>query len=429
MSASDSSDSAKRSPLDLLALVTLRTRSAVIIMDAQARIEWVNESFTSITGYSLEEVSQQFFCSALLGPQADAKVVKAVRKRLHAGNPFHADLRARHRDGHYFWLETEVQPVHNEYGELIMYFAIHQDITPRKQAEIQLQVSKSELQNAKQVAEAASRAKSEFLANMSHEVRTPMAAIVGYAEMLLDPRLGKRDRMNVVHSIRRNGEHLMSLINDMLDLSKIEAGRMEMDLSSCRLWPLITEAMSVVNVRAQQKGIQLSEVPIGPLPRTITTDPVRFRQILVNLLSNAVKFTDPGYKVELRVQLLADEVGNPYLTIEVDDEGCGMSEEVIARLFQPFEQGDATTSRRHEGTGLGLSITKHLVEAMDGNITLTSTVGVGSCFTVRIALHPGDVLELVDSNQLSTEPRYSTANDSACAAPRRPNIVSRRQPR
>jgi signal transduction histidine kinase/DNA-binding response OmpR family regulator len=302
---------------------------------------------------------------------------------------------------------VDLQPVHDDNGVLVQFMLFQQDITARKRAEELLRESQVALQRAKTEAEAASRAKSVFLANMSHEVRTPMAAIVGYAEMLLDPQLAKQSRIHVVHSICRNGEHLLGLINDMLDLSKIEAGRMEMTLQSCGLWQLITEAMSVANVRAQQKGIQLSEIPIGRLPRTITTDEVRFRQILLNLLTNAVKFTDAERSVTLRARLESSTDDLHELIIEVEDQGCGMNEETLAKLFMPFEQGDMTSSRRHEGTGLGLSITKHLVEALNGRIEVRSQVNVGTCFTVVLPVTPEEARDLVDARDLSTELSYS----------------------
>ena len=238
---------------------------------------------------------------------------------------------------------------------------------------------------------------------MSHEVRTPMAAVVGYAEMLLDPRLGVEERMAAVHAIKRNGEHLLALINEVLDLSKIEAERLELERLPCRLWRTVSEALSVAGVRAQEKRLHLNATPVGRLPRTVTTDPTRLRQILDNLLSNAVKFTAAGGSVELRLSL---DDGGPYaprLVVEVEDQGIGMSPVELGKLFRPFSQADTSTTRRYGGTGLGLSICKRLAEGMGGSIRVRSTPGRGSCFTVSLPIEPADLADLVDEGELTSE--------------------------
>ncbi len=238
-------------------------------------------------------------------------------------------------------------------------------------------------------AKAATRAKSEFLANMSHEIRTPMTAILGFTETLLDPDLSDADKQAAVATIQRNGEHLLGLINDILDLSKIESGNLEVDPAPCSPFEIIDEVVSLMRVRAEAKGLQLGVEQDGPLPERITTDPTRLRQVLINLVGNAIKFTDRGF-VRLVVRLLAPSESQPttkpLLQFEVIDSGIGMSEQQLGRLFQPFTQADASTARRYGGTGLGLTISKRLVTMLGGNIEVASTPGQGSTFRVTVGV-------------------------------------------
>lgn len=256
-----------------------------------------------------------------------------------------------------------------------------------------------------EAAETANLAKTQFLANMSHEFRTPIAAVVGYAEMLLDPQLGIDDRMRIVHSMTRNGRHLLALISDVLDLAKIEAGKLELEKAACRVWRIVSEALSVAGVIAHEKRLEMNAFPVGKIPKTITADPTRFRQILDNLLTNAVKFTEPGKKVELRVRM--DRSANPagaenqaWLVIEVEDQGIGMNQEVLGRIFRPFTQADITTTRKFGGTGLGLSICKRFAESMGGDIQARSQPGVGSCFSLILPVDPENLVDLVDQDDL-----------------------------
>lgn len=269
-------------------------------------------------------------------------------------------------------------------------------------------------QHAKEDFEAANRAKTQFLANMSHEFRTPVAAVVGYAEMLLDPHLSSDEQLRVIHAIKRNGAHLLALINDVLDLSKIDAGKMTLERVPCRLWHVVGEALSGAGVAAQEKKLDIHMAPVGQLPRVVTTDPTRLRQILDNLLSNAVKFTPAGKQVEIRLRLEESDRAQPRLIIEVEDQGIGMNQAVMSRLFQPFTQADPSTTRRYGGTGLGLSICKRLAENLGGSIAVRSAPGVGTCFTVALPLSPNDMFELLDEHEFAQEsmlirPRPGTA--------------------
>ena len=224
---------------------------------------------------------------------------------------------------------------------------------------------------------------------MSHEIRTPMAAILGFADLLLhecEDTIAKPTSLEYVDTIRRNGEHLLDFINDILDISKIEAGKMAVEMVATNPEALIQEVISLMNVKAQGKGIRLSVHFDPSIPSVIQTDPVRLRQILVNLVGNAIKFTELG-SVTLRVSCC---VSGQLLHVAIEDTGIGLSPEQITRLFRAFEQADTTTTRKYGGTGLGLFISNRLAEMLGGKITIESQLGKGSLFTVSVATGPID---------------------------------------
>lgn len=259
----------------------------------------------------------------------------------------------------------------------------------REELEDRVRERTIDLERAIQVAEAANRAKTNFLANMSHEIRTPMTAILGYTELLLDPSQEPSERIESAQVIDRNGKHLMTVINDILDISKIEAGRMTVECIECAPWQLVEEVGSLLNQRAEEKGLELRIEHRGPVPRRIQSDPTRFRQILLNLVGNAIKFTEEG-SVRLIVELVdfgEGESSGPdvRLRCHVVDTGIGLTKEEVGKLFLPFTQADETMSRRYGGTGLGLAISKNLAVLLGGDVTVLSEKGKGSTFVVEIA--------------------------------------------
>ena len=223
-----------------------------------------------------------------------------------------------------------------------------------------------------------SRMKSEFLANMSHEIRTPMTAVLGYADLLLDVDLSTGDRVSYIQTIRRNGEHLLAVLNDILDLSKIEAGKMTVEAAPCSPAQMAVDVASLMRVRAHAKSLQFDLQFETPVPETIHSDPTRLRQILMNLVGNAIKFTQRG-RVSMAVSCAL-----PALRFHIRDEGIGMAPEQVARLFQPFAQADSSTTRRFGGSGLGLVICRRLAEMLGGTILVESEVGRGSTFTFEL---------------------------------------------
>jgi signal transduction histidine kinase/CheY-like chemotaxis protein len=257
-------------------------------------------------------------------------------------------------------------------GEMRQIAAIH----------ARLEQERAELERTNRTAMHANLAKSEALANMSHEIRTPMTAILGYTDLLLDPAQTEADRHESVLTIRRNGEHLLSIINDILDISKIEAGQMSVEMIPTSPRLIVDEVCSLMHVRADEKGVALYKEVSDNLPAAVRSDPTRLRQILINILGNAIKFTDSG-AVTLRVAFINGP--RPTLRFDVTDSGIGMTPEQIAKLFRAFGQADNSMSRRFGGTGLGLSISKQLARMLGGDITASSKPGRGSTFSVTVS--------------------------------------------
>ncbi len=279
--------------------------------------------------------------------------------------------RLRHKDGSYRWILARGTLI-KSHGQSTRIVGIHLDVTDRK-------VVEEQLRQAKEAAEAASRAKSQFLANMSHEIRTPMNGVLGLAELMLRCALGDKER-HLTESIHRSGTVLLALINDILDFSKIEAGKLQLEAIPFEVCRTIQEAVDPAMPEAQKKHRKLSWHVASDIPAYLLGDPMRLRQIIVNLVGNAVKFTEQG-GIEVAVSLESHR-GELYgLSVMVRDTGIGISPEAQAHLFAAFSQADGSTTRKYGGTGLGLAIVKQLVTLMGGHIKLQSVPGEGSTFT------------------------------------------------
>jgi signal transduction histidine kinase/ActR/RegA family two-component response regulator len=262
--------------------------------------------------------------------------------------------------------------------------------------------SQQEARRAWEAAEGASQAKSEFLANMSHEIRTPMTAILGFTDLLLDPAQTSEEKIERIGVIRSNGEHLLRLINDILDISKIEAGKMTVEAVETSPLQVAEEVVSLMQVRARGHGVELRSECVLPLPR-FKSDPLRLRQVLTNLVGNAIKFTERG-DVILRILMEPDPApgadnAKRVVKFEVIDTGIGMTPEQMERLFQPFSQADASTTRRFGGTGLGLTISRRLVSMLGGTIGIRSEFGKGTTITVTLDVEPAGELITSRDNQ------------------------------
>ncbi len=346
----------------------------VAITDVRGRIISVNDKFCQISKYSRNELIGQDhrILNSATHPKQFFKDMYAMIAR---GKVWHGEIRNRAKDGSFYWVDTTIVPIitNPTQGKISGYIAIRHDITELKNIEERLRI-------AKEAAEAANQAKGEFLANMSHEIRTPMTAIIGYADLLGDEHKRAEERTEFLHTIRRNGEHLLSVINDILDISKIEAGKLLVENISFDPARIVSDVEASMRVRAMEKGVGFSVECRGEVPDSIHSDPTRLRQVLLNLVSNAVKFTNEGM---IRI-VLSYDAPTRKMHFAICDTGIGLSPGQQANLFKPFSQADGSTARQFGGTGLGLALCKRLVEAMGGQVTLQSEPGKGSTFEFTI---------------------------------------------
>ena len=368
-----------------------------------------NRALQHMLGYSHEELSQRRM-SECTHPE-DVHIEDELFGELIEGkrNYYQIEKRYLHKNGHSVWVNRSVALIRDKKGRPQSIISMSNDITERKQSEVELSEYREHLQElvevrtlklqkeleerkqaelklkqAKEAAEVANRTKSEFLANMSHEIRTPMNAILGFTE-ILEERIIKKDNMKYLYSIRSSGKSLLTLINDILDLSKIEAGKLELEPNAFYPHQVLQEIELIFAQRIAEKGLKF-QVEIDPeLHEALFLDEIRLRQILLNLVGNAVKFTDKGtIKLSVQKRLSTEDPAWIDLIFSVEDTGIGIPEDHIECIFEAFEQQKGTSPFKYRGTGLGLTITKRLVEMMGGCITVTSQVGVGSIFNITL---------------------------------------------
>lgn len=361
---------------------------AIVIVDEDGRIEIVNKKAETIFGYDRSEMIQQKI--DLLIPEGFHQAHDTHRAGYvsndSSSRPMGCslDIYGRRKDGTEFPIDISLSPLKTENGTLIS--SAIRDISERRQLEIAQQnllekfkKVQIELVQAVQVADNANTSKTQFLANMSHEIRTPLGAILGFLDLLKDPHSTSEEKNNYMVIAERNSQQLLSLIDDILDLSKVESGKMSIETIQFSFAEMLAEFTSHIMFKAQDKGIDFKFTVETLIPDQICSDPVRLRQILSNILGNAIKFTEKGC-VELSISYI-----DPILTFKVHDTGVGISKAQAQRLFQPFMQANASTTRKFGGTGLGLILSRRLTEALDGKLELLdSGEGKGSTFLIEV---------------------------------------------
>ncbi|MGA2796288.1 MAG: response regulator [Thermoguttaceae bacterium] len=347
----------------------------IFTLTPEGMISYASPRWTQLIGHQSADLLGRSFVSFL--HPSDRAGFQSYFAAVTAGDgqSRRIEFRIQNCNGSWRWYSTTLSTVKDPQGAPKEFVGIAEDITDRKQAEV-------ELRKAKEAAEAATLAKTVFLTNVSHEIRTPMTAILGFAEMLLESIERPQDIV-AANTIKRNGEYLLRIINDILDLSTIETGHFLTEQVKCSPRELIEDVLSMMKVRADAKGLPMLMEFTGPIPQSIRTDPIRLRQILINLVGNAIKFTEEGH-ICIQMRLIQSERNKPLLECKIIDTGIGMSEDQINRLFEPFTQGDTTTSRKYVGMGLGLALSKRLAGMLGGDITFTSAKGKGSTFVLTV---------------------------------------------
>ncbi len=346
----------------------------VIITSPRGDVEYVNPKFTEVTGFSPREVIGRDLRN-MGDRETPHEIYDGLWEAVTNGREWRGEVYNRTKSGRLFWERASVSPITNPEGEMTHLVAVKEDVTQER-------LAAEELKRAKEEADSANRSKSAFLANMSHEIRTPLNAILGYTQVLeRDSSLVKEQRTHL-QVISRSGEHLLALINDVLEMSKIEAGKITLNVDDFDLIALVDDVVTMFRVRAIQNGLQLTIEKSNDIPRFVRGDQGKCRQVLINLLSNAFKFTKEGSVV---LKLGANDAGMGFtrVFVEVADTGCGIAADEITKVFDHFEQ-TASGRRAQQGTGLGLSISRQFVRMMGGEISVNSKLDEGTTFSFDI---------------------------------------------
>lgn len=359
----------------LLGSAIAQSNASIVITDAAGNIVFVNEAFKETTGYDLAEVSgrnPRILQSGLTPLETYQELWRTIRE----SKTWRGELQNRKKCGELYWELATISPVTDAQGQISHFIAVKDNITERKRQEIEIRLAKEE-------AEAANLAKSQFLATMSHEIRTPMNGILGMAQLLLMGGLKPEEHDDYIRTILNSGNALLSLLNDILDLSRVEAGKLELHPVVFDPRQLLEETAALFGGPARQKGLQIEADWHGPEDRRYSADAIRIRQMLSNLISNAVKFTDQGYIRIDGAEISIDTTG-ALLSFTVTDTGIGIPQEKLDQLFKVFSQLDGSHVRRHGGSGLGLSIVQRIAGLMSGTVGVDSIDGQGSRFWFRV---------------------------------------------
>lgn len=410
----------------LLSDAISRTHNGVIITDETNRAIWANDAFTRITGYAISELLGKTPGEVLQGAETDQETRVYMRDKIKRREAFEAEILNYTKQGEPYWIALQATPVFDDADKFKYFIAIETDITESRETRIQLEYEMKRANEMARQASEANSAKTRFLATMSHELRTPLNGILGYAQILEKTDSIDKKSLSYVKIMRDSGEHLLSLINDLLDMSKIEAGSHKLTLSRFDLEAMLNNSIELIHSKAVDKGLQLELqietndiVPEGSRAM-INADSRAIRQVLINLLGNAIKFTDTG-TVSLEVQLLDYDGKNVAVEFAIVDTGRGIPEKELEHLFDAFTQVDEARDII-QGSGLGLFISKRLVEQMGAQIDVESTIGAGSRFSFKIRC-PIDFIVEGKAETLTQDRQHSQFPGSYTGLPRNILIV------
>lgn len=390
--------------LRLLESVAVNANDAVLITEAEPidlpgpRVLYVNEAFTRMTGYRLDEIVGRT-PRILQGPGTNRATLDEIRLALTGWKPVRVELVNHHKDGTPFWVELNIVPIADERGRYTHWVSVQRETTTRKEVE-------EELRRARGDAEQANQAKSDFLSRMSHELRTPLNAVLGFAQLLDMDSVNVEQRDSVEH-ILKAGRHLLALIDEVLDIARIEAGRLDLSLEPVNVREVMGEARALLAPLAAERAIRIDTDVAWTCDRYVLADRQRIKQVLLNILSNAIKYTHAGDVVVLSCA----ETPSDRLRITVRDAGPGIPADRLGKLFTPFERLGAEATEV-EGSGIGLALSQRLMEAMGGTIEVESAVGWGSAFTVELPFAAPPLAHLnpteADAMVLTTDPGLSS---------------------
>lgn len=352
-----------------LALVAEKTDNAILITDKEGRIEWANDGFSRISGYSLEEAIGKTIASFLQGPETNIETVGNISNLMMQEQSFRAELLNYSKTGKKYWIELSIQPIYDDEENLINFIAVESDITERKKKEV-------ELNTAKEKAEEAGRVKQEFLSVVSHEIRTPLIGIIGMSNLLQKTQLTPQ-QSDYLNTIQVSTENLSLIINSILDFSKIESGKLSIQAIPFDLKKILQNLVNSNEFKAEEKGLGLFLKIDSKIKESLIGDGIRLGQVLLNLVSNAIKFTIQG-KIEIEVRLVSKMNKALVLEFSVADTGKGIPLEMQKVIFDSFTQEDSSFGRKYGGTGLGLSISQKLVSLMGGELRLESKENIGT---------------------------------------------------
>jgi two-component system, sensor histidine kinase len=356
---------------------------------ANGELDYANARWYEYTGLTSDKTLGFGFSQAIHPDDREASI-GSYSNAVKNGVPLEASHRFRDRDGNYRWFLVRAVP-YRENGKITSWYGTCTDIDAQKQIE-------KDLAESALLAKNASETKSAFLANMSHEIRTPLGAILGFTELLRDQNLSDQERTQFLNTISRNGKALTRIIDDILDLSKVEAGKLTVENSTFSIIKLVEEIKELFSDQAESKKIFI-EIHAADIPKLISADPARLRQILINIIGNAVKFTFEG---GINIFIRSDLIKNRYqFEIDIVDTGIGISPDLMERLFQPFSQADNSTTRKFGGTGLGLVLSRRLAQALGGNIVVRPNHPHGSIFTISFSAFPASSVS--DTSSLESE--------------------------